>query len=88
MKTTGDNLFRETLKYYKARRQEIDSRRRLIDNHSDWSMLEAFVQKCNDNPNLKVEIQLKDGTKIIMKTSEERKRHDFEEINGVTYTES
>jgi hypothetical protein len=81
------SLIKEAVNYYKARKQEEIRKRTLLSNKSDWTMLEAFVRQCNNNPNLKVEIILKDNTHILMKTYEEKKPRDFESINGADYSE-
>jgi hypothetical protein len=80
-------LLKEAVAYYKARKQEEIRKRTLLNNNSDWTMLEAFIRQCNNNPNLKVEIILKDNTHILMKTYEEKKPLDFEMINGASYND-
>lgn len=60
------NALREARKTYKAQIQEQVEKHRLLSSHSDWSLLEKYIQECNKNPNLKVTIRTLDGTTIIM----------------------
>lgn len=60
------NALREARKTYKAQIQEQVEKHRLLSSHSDWSLLEKYIQECNRNPNLKVTIRTLDGTTIIM----------------------
>jgi hypothetical protein len=57
---------KEAKERYKAQIEDAINRRKLLNSHSDWSMIETFVQQCNQNPDLKVTIRLLDGTTIIM----------------------
>ena len=45
----------------------------LLSSKADFSLLEKLIKKSNENPNLKIEIFLNDGTRILMKTYEEHK---------------
>lgn len=60
------NALREARKTYKAQIREQVEKHRLLSSHSDWSLLEKYIQECNRNPNLKVTIRTLDGTTIIM----------------------
>lgn len=60
------NALREARKTYKALIREQVEKHRLLSSHSDWSLLEKYIQECNKNPNLKVTIRTLDGTTIIM----------------------
>lgn len=57
---------REARETYKAQIREQVEKHRLLSSHSDWSLLEKYIQECNKNPNLKVTIRTLDGTTIIM----------------------
>lgn len=48
----------------------------LINHQCDWGFLEQLVQKANDNPGLKIEIILADGTKLNLRTYRENRRKD------------
>lgn len=69
-------------KVYEAREKN-----KLINSDSNWGMLEYFIQQCNDNPNLRVQIRTRDGTVIEMKTYEVQKKYEYQNINGVLYSD-
>ena len=60
------NALREARKTYTAQIREQVEKHKLLSSHSDWSLLEKYIQECNKNPNLKVTIRTLDGTTIIM----------------------
>ena len=74
------SLFKETLAFYKERKAEEKLRKRLVRRNTDFAILEQFVQKCNENPDLRIDIHLSDGTVINMKTYHKTETHDL--ING------
>ena len=69
---------------YKAEIEEAINKRKLLNSHSDWSMIETFVQQCNSNPDLKVTIRLLDGTTIIMTAYKPEKVSMNQILNEVT----
>lgn len=69
---------------YKAGIEEAINKRKLLNSHSDWSMIETFVQQCNKNPDLKVTIRLLDGTTIIMTAYKPEKVSMNQILNEVT----
>lgn len=60
------NALKEARNAYRAQIREQVEKHRLLSSHSDWSLLEKYIQECNKNPNLKVTIRTLDGTTIIM----------------------
>ena len=76
-------IFREAVAFYKERKREEKQRKTLIRRKMDFTLLEQFVQKCNENPDLRIDIHLSDGTVINMKTYHKRETHDL--INGNIY---
>ena len=76
-------IFREAVAFYKEKKAEEKLRKRLIKRNTDFAILEQFVQKCNENPDLRIDIHLSDGTVINMKTYHKRETHDL--INGNVY---
>ena len=68
---------------YKSEMTKEVEKHRLLSSKSDWSMLESLIRKCNEDPNLKVEVTLYDGTKITMRSYEKVPMKDYEllEIN-------
>lgn len=70
---------------YKEQMKEAYERRKLLSSHSDWFMIEKFVQQCNDNPNLSVSIRLLDGTAINMCTYKPVEKENMNQIlNHIT----
>lgn len=48
--------------------KEKKEREQLINNKTNWAALEQFIQRANDNPGLRVDIELRDGTVIHLQT--------------------
>jgi len=76
-------VLKEAIAFYKERKREEKQRKTLVRRKMDFSLLEQFVQKCNENPDLRIDIHLSDGTVINMKTYQKRETHDL--INGNIY---
>ena len=55
---------KDTKQHYKELKREARDKAALLSSKSNWSMIETWIQKCNDNPDLKVTINLIDGTII------------------------
>ena len=77
------SLIKETLQFYKERKLEEKQKKTLLKHKMDFSLLEQFVQKCNENPDLRIDIHLVDGTLINMKCYQKKETHDL--INGNIY---
>ena len=58
--------------------EDMKRRQMLINRNTDFAMLEQFIQRVNENPNLKITFTTSDGTTVELKTVTERKK---------TYTE-
>lgn len=78
------NAIKEAKRTYKAQIEEARNKHKLLTSHSDWSMIETFVQKCNDNPDLRVTIRLLDGTTIIMTAYKPEKMSIDRVLNDIT----
>lgn len=76
-------VFKEALNFYRDRKREEKQKKRLLKKDMDVSLLEQFIQKCNENPDLRIDIHLKDGTLINMKCYHKQETHDL--INGNIY---
>lgn len=74
------SLFKEALSYYKERKAEEKSKKKLIRKNCDFNLLEQLIQKCNENPDLRIEVRLNDGTVLLLKTYHKVETHDL--ING------
>jgi Uma2 family endonuclease len=77
------SLIKETLQFYKERKLEEKQKKTLLKHKMDFSLLEQFIQKCNENPDLRIDIHLVDGTLINMKCYQKKETHDL--INGNIY---
>lgn len=63
------NEIRKQLAEYKQKLiQEKREREQLLSNKTNWGALEQFIQRCNENPDLRVDIELRDGTVIHLQT--------------------
>ena len=74
------NAFREAREFYKQKKKEEKLKKKLLGKKSDWHLLEQLIQKCNDNPDLRIEVRLNDGTVLLLKTYHKAETHDL--ING------
>lgn len=73
-------ILKESIKYYRELKQEERNKRKLLSAKSDFHMLEQLIQKVNNNPYLRIDVSLKDGTVWHMKTYLNESRQDL--ING------
>lgn len=74
------NAFKEAREFYKQKKKEEKLKKKLLGKKSDWHLLEQLVQKCNENPDLRIEVRLSDGTVLLLKTYHKVETHDL--ING------
>lgn len=64
---------KKQLKEYKERLlREKRERDQLLNNKTNWAALEQFIQRVNENPDLRVDIELRDGTVIHLQTVAKR----------------
>lgn len=70
----------EARKYYRQLKAEEKQKKKLISSKTDFHLLEQLIQKVNENPELRIEIHLSDGSRILMKTYHKVETHDL--ING------
>lgn len=57
---------KDTKQRYRDLKRDARDKAALLSSKSNWSMIETWIQKCNQNPDLKVTINLTDGTIINM----------------------
>lgn len=81
------HALKEAKKAYKALIQEQKEKHKLLSSHSDWSLLEKYIQECNKNPDLKVTIRTLDGTTIIMTAYKPEKVTMDTLLNDITVEE-
>jgi hypothetical protein len=73
-------ILKESIRYYKELKAEDKNKRKLLSAKTDFHMLEELIQKVNENPYLRIEVRLKDGTSMLLKTYLKDNRADL--ING------
>lgn len=71
------SILKEAIQFYKDKKNEERQKRKLLSSKSDYNLLEQMIQKVNENPELRVEIFLNDGTRILLKTYEEKLQKDY-----------
>lgn len=71
------SVLKEAIQFYKDKKNEERQKRKLLSSKSDYHLLEQMIQKVNENPELRVEIFLNDGTRILLKTYEEKLQKDY-----------
>lgn len=71
------SILKEAIQFYKDKKNEERQKRMLLSSKSDYHLLEQMIQKVNENPELRVEIFLNDGTRILLKTYEEKLQKDY-----------
>lgn len=59
---------KEALQAYKVKCLDLKSKKGLLSCRSDWALLEELIQNVNQNPDLRVEVRLSDGTVLLLKT--------------------
>ena len=74
------SILKESLRYYKELKAEEKQKKKLIRSKTDFHLLEELIQKVNDNPELRIEVRLNDGTILLLKTYRKVETHDL--ING------
>lgn len=77
------SIFKEAFKYYRNLKQEEKLRKRLVKANLDYGMLQVMIDRAEDNPNLRIDITLKDGTKMsILSKARKTERLLSDYING------
>lgn len=64
-----EKTIKQQLKEYKQQLlREKQERDQLLSSKTNWAALEQFIQRVNENPGLRVDIELRDGTIIHLQT--------------------
>lgn len=71
-----DSVRRQVKEYRRKLLEEKAAREALLSMRTDFSMLEGMIQRVNENPDLRIDITLKDGTVIRLKTYREARDID------------
>lgn len=76
---------KESLRFYRDLKREIANKEALIDSKTNFTMLEQLIQRVNDNPNLKVIVQTRDGTTLTLSTYHPKQNTVYGQIDGTEY---
>jgi hypothetical protein len=69
---------REQLKKLKQKMLlEKQQKKLLINKNTDWGLLEQLIQRINENPELEVSVNLRDGTTLKLKTIKKQEIDPF-----------
>lgn len=64
-----DRTIKQQMKEYKLQLlRDKKEREQLLNSKTNWAALEQFIQKVNENPDLRVDVELRDGTVIHLQT--------------------
>ena len=64
-----DRTIKQQIKEYKLQLlRDRKEREQLLNSKTNWGALEQFIQKVNENPGLRVDVELRDGTVIHLQT--------------------
>ena len=71
---------KEAVRFYRTERRKEYLKRQLLSRKTDFHLLEQLIQDVNENPDLRIEVRLSDGTVLLLKTYHKTETHDL--ING------
>ena len=71
---------KEAVRFYRTERKKEYLKRQLLSRKTDFHLLEELIQDVNENPDLRIEVRLTDGTVLLLKTYHKTETHDL--ING------
>jgi hypothetical protein len=71
---------KEAVRFYRTERKKEYLKRQLLSRKTDFHLLEELIQEVNENPDLRIEVRLTDGTVLLLKTYHKTETHDL--ING------
>ena len=64
-----NRTIKQQIKEYKQKLlMESREREQLLGARANWAALEQFIQKANENPGLRIDVELRDGTVIHLQT--------------------
>ena len=56
---------------------EKQQKKLLININTDWGLLEQLIQQVNENPELEVSVNLRDGTTLKLRTTKKQEIDPF-----------
>lgn len=65
-------FIKEAIKYYKELKLKEKSMERLLSSNMDYNLMQELIDHAANNPGLIVEINLRTGDKILLKTKEQK----------------
>lgn len=65
------SLIRQTIEYYRELKRKKREKDELLSASLNYRLLEELLNKCAVNPGLVIEINLKTGDKLLLKTKPE-----------------
>lgn len=68
----------EALEKYNETLKMEEAKKKLLSSKTDFNLLEKLIQSVNDNPDLKINIHLLDGTQIDIRTTSPENKSDEE----------
>lgn len=77
------SVLKETIKFYREKKAEERQKKMLVEKAIDLGIFEQFIQRVNENPDLRIDIHFRNGTTLNMKCYHKRETHDL--INGEIY---
>jgi len=76
-------VIKETIEFYKQKKRFERQKKMLVKKALTLGIFEEFIQRINDNPDLRMDVHFSDGTTIHVKTYHKVETHDL--INGNIY---
>lgn len=64
-------IYKKAKADYKAEKYLNRQKKKLLETKTDFALLEKLIQEVNTKPELRVEVRLKDGTVLLLKTYRE-----------------
>ena len=74
-KTGFFKILKKSYEEFKKFQLEEKKKEALLNEKMNYQFLEELVQKCNENPQLKIKITLRDGTILDVNTTPKRKQN-------------
>lgn len=68
-------ILKKSYEDFKKFQLEEKKKEALLNEKMNYQFLEELVQKCNENPQLKIKITLRDGTVLDVNTTPKRKQN-------------
>lgn len=77
---TNKEINQKVAEFKKRLQVEEAQRRKLVDRNLDYAYLEELIKRCDNNRDLIIEVTLKDGTFLKIKTDRKPSRSPTAEL--------